>query len=88
MSSHDEKEKQRLMYFRIRDLYKNKKYKSFEKEATKYLNKYPEDILVRFMRAKTYRKLNKFDEAINDLKINLKYDNNDHSLTELFYIYY
>ena len=88
MSSHNEKEKQKTMYFRIRDLYKNKKYKTFEKESTKYLNMYPNDVYVRFMRAKTYRKLNKFEEAISDLKYNLENDYSDHSLIELFYIYY
>ena len=45
-----------------------KKYSTFEKEATKYLNNYPSDVNLRFMRARAYRKLSKFNEAIEDLK--------------------
>lgn len=83
-----EKHERKNMYIRIKKLFKDKKYSSYEKEATKYLEKYPNDVIVRFMRARAYRKLNRFDEAIEDLKYNLRLEDNDHSLLELYFIYY
>lgn len=79
---------QRILYLNIKKLYMNKNYESLESKATKYLEKEPNDVKVRFMRAKAYRFLNRFDEAIEDLKYNLMLENNNHSLTELYYIYY
>lgn len=49
---------------------------------------FPNDVQVRFMRAKVYRHLNRFDECIENLKYNLSFDEKDYSLTELFYVYY
>lgn len=83
-----DKYERKVMYMRIKKLYKDKKYSSYEKEASKYLEKYPNDVIVRFMRARSYRKLNRFDEAIEDLKYNLTLEDNDHSLLELYFIYY
>ena len=40
------------------------------------------------MRARSYRKLGKFNEAINDLKHILKQEYNDHAILELYFIYY
>lgn len=86
--SFNEKQYQKNMYLKIKDLYVNKKYKSLLKETTIYLNIFPNDMNVRFMRAKAYRYLNMFNEAISDLEYNnkLKYDH--HTVVELFYIYY
>ena len=83
-----EKQIQREFYFKIKDLYRNKKYSTVEKEATKYLDRYPNDINLRFMRARSCRKLGKFYEAINDLKYILEKGFNDHALLELYFIYY
>lgn len=82
------KYEQKDFYLRIKNLYLNKKYNIFEKEATKYLDSFPDDINLRFMRAKTYRNLNKFEEAIADLKYILKLEYNEYALTELYFIYY
>lgn len=88
INSFEERNYKKNEYIKIKSLYVNKKYKALQKEATKYLEKFPDDINVRFMRAKTFRYLNLFDEAINDLKYNLSFGYDCHSLTELYYIYY
>lgn len=72
----------------IRKLFRNKKYNEVIKSSSKYLEVLPDDISVRFMRAKSYRSLCKFDEAIEDLKYNLSIKYNEHSLTELYFLYY
>ena len=79
-------QKNRLL--KIRELYINKKYEALIKEANIYLNIYPNEINVRFMRAKAYRKQEMFKEAIKDLKYNLSLEDNEHSLVELYYLYY
>lgn len=76
------------IYMKIKELYKNNKYYALVKEATLYLELYPNDVQVRFMRAKVYRHLSKFEECIDDLKYNLSFDEQGYSLTELFYVYY
>ena len=75
-------------YIKIRNLFKSNKYDTFIKEANEYLSLFPNDVQVRFMRAKVYRHLNRFDECIEDLKYNLSFDDKEYSLTELFYVYY
>ena len=87
-TSHRDKVRKNTMYNKFKKLYMGKKYNTFEREATKYLKIYPNDIKMRFMRAKTYRKLNCFEEAIKDLKYILDLEVNEHALTELFYILY
>lgn len=72
----------------IKNLFFKEKHDSVIKYATKYLDECPNDVIIRFMRAKTYRILKRFDEAIDDLKYNLSLGYNDHSITELFFIYY
>lgn len=83
-----EKQIQKDFYIRIKDLYLTKKYSTVEKETVKYLDRYPNDINVRFMRARSCRKLGKFNEAINDLKYILELGYNDHALLEIYFIYY
>lgn len=83
-----EKQIQKDLYLRIKELYVNKKYSTVEKESTKYLDRYPNDINVRFMRARSYRKLGKFKDAIKDLNYILKFGYNDHSILELYFVYY
>ena len=87
-TSHSDKVRKNTMYNKFKKLYIGKKYNTFEREATKYLEIYPDDIKMRFMRAKTYRKLNHFESAIEDLRYILELEINDHALTELFYILY
>lgn len=73
----------------FKNFYYDKKYSSFISASKKYLECNPKDIKILFMRAKAYRQLEKFTEAINDLKLILNIDPNDsHALTELYYIYY
>ena len=79
---------QKDFYIKIRNLFKSNKYNAFIKEANEYLSLFPNDTHVRFMRAKVYRYLNRFDECIEDLKYNLNFDVQGHTLTELFYVYY
>lgn len=77
------------MYIKIRNLYMDKKYKELIKESKNYLENYPDDINIRFMYAKALRYEERFEEAINNLKINLKYNSHDgHSILSLFYLYY
>lgn len=83
-----EKQREKEMYVKIKKLYIDKKYNSFIKESTKYLDIVPNDIGVRFMRARSYRKLNMFNEAIEDLKHILNLDYSDYALLELYFIYY
>lgn len=72
----------------IRKLFKERKYSEVIKLASIYLESFPNDQIIRFMRAKSYRSLCKFDEAIEDLKYNLSVKYNEHSLTELYFLYY
>ncbi|MBR6689855.1 MAG: hypothetical protein IKL65_00795 [Bacilli bacterium] len=76
------------LYIKIRNLYKEEKYSAVIKEATNFLDMYPNDINVRFMMAKSYRKLNRFTECINNLNYILKLELDLHALTELYYTYY
>lgn len=84
----DEKFYQKKQYIKIRNLFSERKYNSVIKEATNYLDIYPNDKNIRFMRAKSYRFLEIFDNAINDLKYNLQDKDDTYSLTELYFIYY
>lgn len=76
---------QKKQYIKIREFFVNKKYNNVIKEATCYLKEYPNDINMMFMRAKSYRYLEMYDEAILDLQYDL---NNEYMIVELFYIYY
>lgn len=73
---------------KIKELYINKKYDAVIKEATSYLNVSANEMNVRFMRAKAYRHKGMFNESIEDLKYNLKLNENAHSIVELYFIYY
>lgn len=83
-----ERRQKKTPYFLTKQSFKEKKYGEFIVKATKYLERVPQDVEMRFMRAKSYRKLNRFDEAIEDLKYILDKGINNHALTELYYIYY
>lgn len=86
--SSDRKFYQHGFYIKVRELFKSNKYNALIKEASQYLKLFPNDTHVRFMRAKVYRHLNRFDECIEDLKYNLSFDEQGYYLTELFYVYY
>ena len=76
-------------YKEIAKLYRDKKYNSLISKSTKYLNDYPNNTKIRFMRAKSYRELKDYENAINDLKFILNKKGNEvYALTELFYLYY
>ena len=51
--------------------YREKNYNRVIKEATEYLKNDPNNVNVRFMRAKSYRELEMFNEAICDLEYNV-----------------
>ena len=64
---------------------------------TQYLEIKPYDIDVRYMRAKSYRNIKKFDKAIEDIEFNIgnlesieikNIEKLRESIVELFYIYY
>lgn len=84
----NEKNFLRLKAIKIKDLYVNKKYDSVIKESTSYLDIKPNEINIRFMRAKAYRFKEMFKEALEDLKYILKSNENAHSIVELYFIYY
>jgi len=76
-------------YIKSRKLFVQKKYKEYIKEAEQYLEKYPNDVFIRFMYAKSLRNENRLEEAVKNLEINLEIDPNDnHSIIELYYLYY
>lgn len=85
----EEKKNKKNMYIKIRNLFLEKKYKEVIKESEKFLELYENDISIRFMYSKALRCEERFEEAINNLNINLKYDSKDqHSLLSLYYLYY
>ena len=76
-------------FARIKNLYFNGEYKRFIKESSEYLEKDKDNVKMRFMRAKVYKKLEMFNEAIADLKYILSVDNkNNHALSELYFVLY
>ena len=76
-------------YSRLKDLYFNRRYIEFIKGSTKYLQKYPHESNLRFMRAKAYRALKQYSLAIYDLKYLLINDSqNKYALVELFFLHY
>lgn len=76
-------------FLKVQFLFKSKKYKNAIKEANTFLDICPNNIRVRFMRARSFRRTGKFAEAINDLNYILNIDkNNQHALIELYFLYY
>jgi len=76
-------------YLKIKKLYFDNKFKNLIKEAEKYLEFYPEDVKIRFMYAKALRHEKKYEEAIENLKLNLEKEPNDeHSIMALFFLHY
>jgi len=88
MDRYQENDKKRNDFIKISKLYKDKKYEMVIKQATTFLNEYPNHIAIRFMRAKSYRILGFFNEGMSDLKYILNEKYNEHAIVELFYIYY
>lgn len=88
MDRSNEKEYLYYLGLDIKNLFKNKKYSQVIKLASKYLKILPNSQIIRFMRAKSYRNLCEFDKAIEDLKYNLSLEYSDHSLCELYFLYY
>jgi len=69
-------------------LYREYNTNAFLKHADLYLEIYPDDIDIRYKKATMYRRIGKFEEAINELKysLNVKFDTD--CLVYLFFIYY
>ena len=75
----------------IIEYFETRKYSTFINEATKFISLNPADLEMIFYRSKAYRKLGKFDECLNDLKIIIQNKNNEFhniALHELFFVYY
>lgn len=87
-NSFEEKEYRRKTLYNLKELYINKKYSMFEKESNKFLEIYPDEIEIRLVRAKVFRIMNKFNEAIEDLKYILSFGYHKDSIVELYFIYY
>lgn len=68
--------------------YTKQNAKNFLSLANDYLEQYPEDILIRDMRAKIHIINENYKSAIEDLNYNLLIDINIDSVCALFYIYY
>jgi len=79
---------QNRRYKKIANYFKENKYDKVIRKATEYLEINPRNVQVRFMRARSYRELGLFEEALTDLLYNIKIDNNAYSITELYYLYY
>lgn len=84
----EKRQHMKKMYKNAKELFISKKFDSFVKEAKKYLEVVPDDIAMRFMRAKSLRYLKRFDEAIEELKYILNIECNLYALTKLYYTYY
>ena len=59
-------------YSKIREIFYQGKFNLYIKLSTEFLEKKPNDISVRFMRAKSYRYTGNFAAAIDDLEHNFK----------------
>lgn len=81
-------QEQKERYSQILKCFLGKKYEKLIKEASDFLQIEPNNLKVRFMRAKAFRFLGLFNEAISDLKYNINIEKNPHSLTELYFLYY
>ena len=85
MSNTYEKRKKDSLLYKIKELFANKKYYMVIKEATKYIDEYYPYPKVVFMRAKSYKELELFNEAISDLKYLIEKENNTYAILELYY---
>ena len=77
-----------IEYSIIRNLYSDGKTNKFLIAANNFLKKYPLDESVHFMRGTIYKKQERFDEAICDLKLANRNNNNMYAVEELFFTYY
>lgn len=78
-----------LEYLEIYHLFYSKKYDQVVKKATKYLDNKPYNRNIRYFRARSYRILKQYNEAIEDLKYGItNFKCNYKIYLELYFIYY
>ena len=88
MNKYDERMNKSRLFFMISELYTKKKYNLFIKKANKFLEMYPDDLSVYYMRGKAERELRDYESAIKDFELVYDIDNRTNALIELFYLYY
>ena len=88
MNKYDERMNKSKLFFMISELYNKKKYNLFIKKANKFLEMYPDDLSVYYMRGKAERELRDYESAIKDFELVYNIDNRTNALVELFYLYY
>ena len=88
MNKYDERMNKSRLFFMISELYTKKKYNLFIKKANKFLEMYPDDLSVYYMRGKAERELRDYESAIKDFELVYDMDNRTNALIELFYLYY
>ena len=88
MNYYDKKMNRMYLFKMICDLYDKKKYKIFLKKADKFLELYPYDLSIHYMKGKVLRELKCFEESIKEFKYVFEADNRTNALVELFYLYY
>ena len=88
MNKYDERMNRTKLFSMISELYFKKKYTIFIKKANKFLEMYPDDLSVYYMRGKAERELKNYEAAIKDFEIVYNADDKTNALVELFYLYY
>lgn len=75
-------------YTRLVSLYKSEKYEAFLRLSDKFLNYCDSDRNILLMRAKSYRALEMYREALNEFLKAVKYKDNQYVILELYFLYY
>lgn len=75
-------------YTRLISLYKSGKYKAFLRLSDKFLCYCNNDRNISLMRAKSYRALEMYHEALNELLKSIEYKDNQFAILELYFLYY
>ena len=83
-----DKNNRKKWYLKIQKLFVTIKNSALIKESSEYLYLFPNDIDVRLMRAKVYRKTNEYEKAINDFKYILNIKKEENALANLYFLYY
>ena len=75
-------------YTRLVNLYKTGKYSNFLKASEKFMSYCDNGKKILLMRAKAYRELEMYNEALNELSKAIKYKDNEYAMLELYLLYY
>ena len=88
MNDYEKRIEKSQLFFLINELYNNGKYKTFIKKASKFLELYPNDFQVYYLRGKALKELGCYEEAILDFEFAYKNGDRINAMIELFYSYY